>query len=55
MHMTRVDHRKDRAEEAFDIDDAGARKLLAVHDKLVKSASELTGRRKRLDQGEDRR
>jgi len=42
------DQQEASSEEAFDVDDGDARKLLAVHDKLVKAASELTAHRKRL-------
>ena len=48
VRMTRVDQQEGSSEEAFDVDDADAKKLLAVHDKLVKAATELTAHRKRL-------
>ncbi len=48
VRMTRVDQQEGSSEDAFDVDDADAKKLLAVHDKLVKAATELTAHRRRL-------
>ena len=48
MRMARVEQQEGSGEEAFDVDDADAKKLLAIHDKLAKAASELTAHRRRL-------
>jgi hypothetical protein len=48
VRVTRIEQQEASTEEAFDVDDADAKKLLAICDKLAKAATELIAHRKRL-------